>query len=64
MLAKVTSGAVLGLEAIPITVEVDIASHGLPHFIIVGLPNKAIDEAKERVRSAIRNSGFEFPNKK
>jgi magnesium chelatase family protein len=64
MLSTITSVAVVGLQALPITVEVDIASHGLPHFVIVGLPNKSVDEARERVRSAIRNSGFEFPNKK
>ncbi len=64
MLSKITSAAIVGLSAIPITIEVDIASQGLPHFIIVGLPDKSVDEAKERVKSAIRNSGFEFPNKK
>jgi magnesium chelatase family protein len=64
MLSKVNSVATLGLEAFPVIVEVDVASYGLPHFVIVGLPNKAVDEARERVRSAIRNSGFEFPNKK
>jgi magnesium chelatase family protein len=64
MLSKVNSVATLGLEAFPVIVEVDVASHGLPHFVIVGLPNKSVDEARERVRSAIRNSGFEFPNKK
>jgi magnesium chelatase family protein len=64
MFTKVTSAAIVGLSAIPITIEVDIASQGLPHFIIVGLPDKSVDEAKERVKSAIRNSGYEFPNKK
>lgn len=61
MLAKVTSSAVIGLDAVPIEVEVDIASQGLPNFTIVGLPDKAVEEAKERVRSAIRNSGADFP---
>lgn len=61
MLAKVTSGATVGLSSVPIEVEVDIASKGLPSFTIVGLPNKAIEEAKERVRAAIKNSGAEFP---
>lgn len=64
MLAKILSGAVVGLEAVPITVEVDIASQGLPSFTIVGLPDKAVEESKERVRSAIRNSGAEFPAKR
>ena len=64
MLAKIPSGAVVGLDAVPITVEVDIASQGLPSFTIVGLPDKAIEESKERVRSAIKNSGAEFPAKR
>ncbi len=61
MLAKVLSSAVVGLDAVPIEVEVDIASQGLPSFTIVGLPDKAVEEAKERVRSAIKNSGADFP---
>ena len=64
MLATVNSAAVIGLQAIPITVEVDIINQGLPKFIIVGLPNKAVDESKERVRSALKNSGYEFPNRR
>src|SRR6266567_3444852 len=61
MLAKVLSAAVVGLDAVPVEVEVDIAGQGLPNFFIVGLPDKAVEEAKERVRSAIRNSGADFP---
>lgn len=61
MLAKVNASAIVGLDALPIEVEVDISSHGLPSFTIVGLPDKAVEEAKERVRSAIRNSGADFP---
>jgi magnesium chelatase family protein len=64
MLAKIMSGAVVGLDALPVTVEVDIASQGLPSFSIVGLPDKAVEESKERVRSAIKNSGAEFPAKR
>lgn len=64
MLAKITSGAVIGLDATPVTVEVDIASQGLPSFTIVGLPDKAVEESKERVRAAIKNSGAEFPAKR
>lgn len=64
MLAKVFSSAVVGLDAVPIEVEVDISSQGLPSFTIVGLPDKAVEEAKERVRSAIRNSGADFPAKR
>ncbi|MDO8451648.1 MAG: YifB family Mg chelatase-like AAA ATPase [bacterium] len=61
MLAKVLSGATVGLESVLVTVEVDIASKGLPSFTIVGLPDKAVDESRERVRAAIKNSGAEFP---
>lgn len=61
MLAKVLSAAIVGLDALPVEVEVDIASQGLPSFTIVGLPDKAVEEAKERVRSAIRNTGADFP---
>lgn len=64
MLAKVMSSAVVGLDAVPVEVEIDIASQGLPNFFIVGLPDKAVDEAKERVRSAIKNSGADFPAKR
>ena len=60
MLAKVLSGAVVGLEGELIEVEVDIAS-GLPAFNIVGLPDAAVQEARERVRAAVRNSGCPFP---
>ena len=64
MLAKITSAAVVGLDSVPITVEVDIASMGLPSFTIVGLGDKAIEESKERVRSALRNSGADLPPKR
>lgn len=64
MLAKVTSAAVVGLDAVPITVEVDVAAQGLPSFTIVGLPDKSVEESKERVRAAIKNSGADFPAKK
>lgn len=64
MLAKVNSAAIVGLEAVPIEVEIDIASQGLPSFTIVGLPDKAVEESKERVRSAIKNSGADFPAKR
>ena len=64
MLAKVNSSAVVGLDAVPIEVEVDIATGTLPAFNIVGLPDKAVEESKERVRSAIKNSGADFPSKR
>jgi magnesium chelatase family protein len=60
MLAKVISGAIVGLDGAIVEVEVDIAA-GLPNFFIVGLPDTAVQEAKERVRAAIRNSGGAFP---
>jgi magnesium chelatase family protein len=63
MLAKVKSAAVLGLEGRLVDVEVDI-SPGLPSFTIVGLPDAAVQEARERVRAAIRNSGCAFPMKR
>lgn len=61
MPARIQSLALVGLGAEPVTVEVDLAS-GLPSFTIVGLPDKAVDEARERVRAAIKNSNFEFPS--
>lgn len=64
MLAKVQTGANIGLDSLPVTVEVDIASSGLPSFTLVGLADRAVEESKERVRSAIRNSGADFPAKK
>lgn len=64
MLAKIFSGSLFGLDALPITVEVDIASQGLPSFTIVGLPDKAVEESKERVRAALKNSGADFPAKR
>jgi len=63
VLAKVNSCAIVGLEGAKIEVEVDIAP-GLPSFTIVGLPDTAVQEARERVRAAIRNSGCLFPNKR
>ncbi len=60
MLAKAQTGAVMGIDAIPIDVEVDVAL-GLPSVAIVGLPDGAVKESKDRVRSAIKNSGYEVP---
>ena len=64
MLSKVISGATVGLDSVPIEVEVDIAAQGLPAFNIVGLPDKAVEESKERVRAALKNVGAEFPSKR
>src|SRR6266508_2439607 len=61
MLAKVQTCAVVGLDGALVQVEVDIASQGLSKFLIVGLPDAAVQEARERVRAAIRNSGLNFP---
>lgn len=63
MLAKIKSCAVVGLEGAAVEVEVDI-SPGLPSFTIVGLPDKAVQEARERVRAAINNSGYSFLNRR
>ena len=59
-LARVVACALWGLETALVTVEADVAN-GLPNFTVVGLPDTAVSEARERVRAAIRNSGFEFP---
>jgi magnesium chelatase family protein len=63
MLAKVLSFVVLGIEAYPIEIEVDVA-RGLPAFTLVGLADTAIRESKERVKSAIKNSGFQWPGER
>jgi magnesium chelatase family protein len=63
MIAKVQSYALSGLEGVPVTVETDI-SKGLPAYEMVGLPDTAVKESKERVKSAIRNSKLEFPTHK
>ncbi|MBI4008599.1 YifB family Mg chelatase-like AAA ATPase [Candidatus Roizmanbacteria bacterium] len=62
MLAKVFSGTTIGLDGVLIEVEVDVAEKGFPTFSIVGLPSKSIDEAKDRVRTAIENANFEMPD--
>jgi magnesium chelatase family protein len=61
VLAKVLSSAVLGIDAYRVEVEVDISS-GLPSFATVGLPEASVKESKERVKSAITNSGYRFPD--
>ncbi len=63
MLAKVYSCAVIGLEGLLVEVETDIAN-GLPAFTVVGLGDMAVQESRERVRAAIRNSGLSFPMKR
>ncbi|MDE2027091.1 MAG: YifB family Mg chelatase-like AAA ATPase [Candidatus Omnitrophica bacterium] len=60
MLARISSFGLCGLEAYPVAIEVDITP-GLPSITVVGLPDNAIRESRERIRAAIKNSGFEFP---
>jgi magnesium chelatase family protein len=64
MLTKVLSATHLGLETIPIDVEVNVFEKGFPGFNIIGLAGKSIDEARERVKTALTNSGFDFPQAK
>jgi len=63
MLANVVSSAVYGLDGYLVEVEVDIAQ-GLPMFSVVGLPDLAVKESRDRVRAAIKNTGLNFPVKK
>ncbi len=63
MVAKIVSSTLIGMEAVMINVEIDM-SRGLPSFNIVGLPDKAVRESRDRVRTAIENSGYKFPVKK
>lgn len=64
MLARVKSVATVGLDASEVMVEVDVAEKGFPGLTIVGLPDKSVAEAKERVKKAIQNSGATYPDKK
>lgn len=63
MVNKVTTATVIGLNAYEVSVETDV-QNGLPSFSVVGLPDTAVNEARDRVRSAIKNSGFAFPTRK
>ena len=63
MLAKVKSTGLFGINGYIIDIEADISS-GLPGFDIVGLADTAVKESRERVRSAVKNSGFDFPMKR
>ncbi|HLL53680.1 MAG TPA: YifB family Mg chelatase-like AAA ATPase [Myxococcaceae bacterium] len=63
MLARVRSGALIGIQAVVVEVEVDMAL-GLPYFNVVGLPEGAVRESKVRVVSALKNSGFDLPQKR
>jgi magnesium chelatase family protein len=63
MLSKVLSMGLLGIDGYPVTVEIDI-SFGLPAFDVVGLPDAAVKESRDRVRAAIKNSGYDFPTER
>ncbi|HAZ10296.1 MAG TPA: magnesium chelatase [Candidatus Omnitrophica bacterium] len=63
MLSRIFSSATIGIEAKPIEIEVDI-TRGLPNVVIVGLPDAAIRESRDRVKAAIKNSQFEYPSEK
>ncbi len=63
MFAQVWSAALLGLKALKVAVEVDVGG-GLPQIVLVGLPDTAVQESRERVRAAIKNSGLAFPMRK
>jgi magnesium chelatase family protein len=63
MLSRVLSSAVFGIDAYTVEVEVDIAQ-GLPTFATVGLPEGAVKESKDRVKAAVKNSGYEFPSRR
>jgi magnesium chelatase family protein len=63
MISKVLSASIIGIDAHTVEVEVDIAAKGLPHFSLVGLPDAAVKESKDRVRAALKNVGFMFPLK-
>lgn len=62
MLSNVLSYGLMGLDGYPVTIEVDASGGGMPYFEIVGLPDAAVKESKERVRAALRNSGYAFPD--
>ncbi|MDX2244190.1 MAG: YifB family Mg chelatase-like AAA ATPase [Leptolyngbyaceae cyanobacterium bins.302] len=63
MLARIWSAAIVGIDAVKVGVEVDIAG-GLPGIVVVGLPSQEVQESKERVRAAVKNAGFLFPMRK
>lgn len=63
MLARVWSGSIVGIDAIKVGVEVDV-SGGLPGIVVVGLPDTAVQESRERVKAALKNAGYAFPMRK
>ena len=63
MLARVWSASIVGIDAIKVGVEVDV-SGGLPAIVMLGLPDSAVQESKERVKATLKNAGFAFPMRK
>ena len=63
MSVKVQSAQVIGLKGTIIDVEVDVTGSSLHHFTVVGLPDKAVEESRERISAAIKNSGYNSPQK-
>jgi len=63
MLARVWSASIVGIDAVKVGVEVDI-SGGLPGIVVLGLPDSAVQESKERVKATLKNAGFAFPMRK
>src|ERR1700741_4807222 len=62
MLFKTLSASVYGIDAYLVEVEVDVGSAKMTDFNVVGLPDIAVKESRERIKSALKNCGFEFPN--
>ena len=63
MLARVWSGSIVGIDALKVGVEIDV-SGGLPGIVVVGLPDTAVQESRERVKAALKNAGYAFPTRK
>jgi magnesium chelatase family protein len=61
MLARVWSASIVGIDAVKVGVEVDVSSGGLPGIVVVGLPDTAVQESKERVKATLKNAGYAFP---
>ena len=61
MLATIGSAALLGIDAVPVSIEVNTGEHGIPDLILVGLPDSAVKESEDRVYSALNNSGLRMP---
>src|SRR5262245_10552474 len=62
MLARLITAAIVGVDAVPVSVEVDVSGGGLPGLVMVGLPDTTVRESRDRVRTAIRNAGFPIPS--